>query len=454
MKKRIALIDDSDEIRELVAFVLESNLPCEVMHFSSGNQAIAHLNGDTRFDIIVSDFNMPDGTGLDVLNFLKKKGIKIPLAFLSGDDLKNNPSVKGSATTQLALIPKPFTDEQVMSGIRQLLSAAPEVKENSQYIAVRLQLLLHVREITAPLYVKINEQKFVRLTHDESVFTEQTLLRYKTKNITHLYIENLTAHDFITEYKKRALSSLAWNEAGEKEGPQLIKLNTELLRSLSSQLGWDESLIDLAADNITRALQIASTHPKLSQVLSQFHKIEHYGFADHCALMVLITSGLAFQMGIADEQTLRKLTFASLIHDMQLTDDEFEHQNKIVKLILNGKTSDSRDVRNILSHSGRSAELCRQWDFCPGVVDTIIFQHHEMPEGHGFPMGRTTEELHPLSRLFIVAEDFANYFVDSYGEPDLKQFLKLRSKIYHEPQFKAVLKALAESLPSVTQTAS
>jgi HD-GYP domain-containing protein (c-di-GMP phosphodiesterase class II) len=314
--------------------------------------------------------------------------------------------------------------------------------------------LVHVREITAPLYIKINENKFVRLTHDESVFTAQTLKKYKSKNITHLYIELLTAQDFITEYKKRALSSLAWAEAGDKEGPQLIKLNTELLRNLSSRLGWNENLIDLAADHITHALQIASTHPKLSHVLSQFHKIEHYGFADHSALMVLITSGLAFQMGIADEQTLRKLTFASLIHDMQLTDDEFEHQNKIIKLIVTGKASDSRDVKNVLSHSGRSAELCRHWDFCPGVVDTIIFQHHEMPEGRGFPMGRTTDELHPLSCLFIVAEDFVNYFVDSFGEPDLAQFIKLRSKIYYEDQFKVVLLALANSLKTSIQTAS
>ncbi len=465
-KKKIIVVDDFNEIRELVAFILEASFSCETVQFSSGNKAIAELKKNSFYDLIISDWNMPDGNGIEILKFLKDQKIQIPMAFLTGEEIDQNETLSGQVNVEVKFIPKPFSNTQIISTVESLLAvpspttlqSAPHTDATTQsqveYIPVRLQLLGYIKEITTPLYIKINNEKYIRLTQDESSFTEETLKKYQAKNVTSLYIQSQAAEEFITEYKKRTLATKIWNEIDEMPASQFIKLNTELLRDLSNKLGWSESLIGLAADNLTKALQIVSTHPKLSHVLRQFQKIEHFGFAEHSSLLVMLTCGLAFQLEIADEPTLRKLTFASLLHDMQLTDDEFENQNKIVKSIHSGNYFESRDLKSVLAHPAKAAELCRHWDFCPGVVDTIIFQHHETPDGQGFPTGKKSSELHSLSCLFIVAEDFANYFAESFGNIDMAYFLKSRADIYADREFNVILKALGESFKAQIQTAS
>lgn len=72
--KRILVVDDNPSILEMVKDWLCSNagiLPENISLASSGNPAKALIgrSGDT-FDLIVSDFNMPDGNGKELLEFL------------------------------------------------------------------------------------------------------------------------------------------------------------------------------------------------------------------------------------------------------------------------------------------------------------------------------------------------------------------------------------------------
>ena len=201
-------------------------------------------------------------------------------------------------------------------------------------------------------------------------------------------------------------------------------------------------------------MQIASENPDLQNVFNQFHKIERYGYADHCTLQFIISSKLAFELNIADEATLRKLTFASLFHDMALTDYLYEHEAKYLKIIMQNEPNPPKDVKDMISHPTRGAELCRKWDFCPAVVDTIIFQHHERPDGNGFPMGKRAHELHPLSCLSILSEDFVLYFMRYFGEPDIGKFIATRKGLYSDGYFKICFDALIKALAPAAQKAS
>jgi response regulator RpfG family c-di-GMP phosphodiesterase len=454
VKQRVLIVDDSDEIRELLAFILESNMDVEVSQENSGQKAITHLRNDKNFQLILTDLNMPNGSGIDLFNFLKHEQMTIPLVFITSDNLDFHPGLKGAG--EIGQVPKPFTDDQLLNKIKELILPAPLGAEPipvTQYIPVRLNLLSRVHDIRTPLYVKINDHKYVRVTHEQFNFDDETFKKYEGKHVTHLYIERLQIQDFISEYKKKALSDLAWEEAGQKADTAHIKLNTELLRELANQLGWSEEIIDLAQSHAQKALVVAASNPDLHHVLQQFHRIEHYGYADHCTLLLLVSSGLAFKMGIADELTLRRLKFASLFHDMSLSHEQYNNKPKLHKAIAK-RQANTKDIKDVLSHSTRAAELCRNWNFCPAVVDTIIFQHHELADGSGFPMGKKANELHPLSCLFIISEDFVHYFIEYLAKPDIPKFIQTRSVIYHEGEFAKIFQKFAESLRPSIQTAS
>ena len=70
VKPKILIVDDYDEIRELVGFILESNMDVQVLQESSGFAAIETLKKNSDVQMVISDLNMPNGTGIDILKYL------------------------------------------------------------------------------------------------------------------------------------------------------------------------------------------------------------------------------------------------------------------------------------------------------------------------------------------------------------------------------------------------
>ena len=80
---RILLVDDNLDEQFLIERALHRILPAgsTVRVVNSGHQAIAYMIGEGKFEdrqqypfpsLIITDLNMPDGDGFDVLEFLQK----------------------------------------------------------------------------------------------------------------------------------------------------------------------------------------------------------------------------------------------------------------------------------------------------------------------------------------------------------------------------------------------
>lgn len=449
---KILVIDDVNEIRDLLIFFLEAHFPTQVVSAGSGNQAIEILSEKNNFDLIISDLRMPNGTGADVLNFIESKNIHTPLIFLSSDNPHHFPGVSQSGKWKHVW--KPFTDEMILTSIKDVLSQNSKNISVSQqrFIPVNIDLLKKMRRIHTPLYVQLNQDKYIKLSNEDSTFTDEHFKKYTDKNITCLFIESTRSEEFISEFRRKVLSDEAWNTAKPEEMSEVISINTELLRNLSGQLGWKPEIVSLAQDNIQRALYVASQTSSLKKVLNKFHKIERFGYADHCTLLVLITSAIAQEMNFQDVMVLRKMAFASLFHDMSLTDEQFDSKKNLIKIIQKGEYTHHREAREVFAHCAKAAEICKSWIFCPAGVDQIIFEHHEWPDGTGFPMHKKDFEIGLLSAIFIVAEDFSDHIIQHFGAP-MDLYIQQRKDIFTSGPFGLVFKALLNSIQKESKAA-
>jgi len=81
--KKVLLADDEQDLRNLLARFLEMN-GFEVRSVSSGNHAIACLESFAP-DCIVSDIRMPDGSGYELLDRVRRlPPPPIPVLLISG----------------------------------------------------------------------------------------------------------------------------------------------------------------------------------------------------------------------------------------------------------------------------------------------------------------------------------------------------------------------------------
>lgn len=72
---RILYVDDDHEFQTLVTAKLKQHFGVTVDLASSGNEAIALLTESQGFDLVIADYQMPDGDGADVYNFMVSRNI-------------------------------------------------------------------------------------------------------------------------------------------------------------------------------------------------------------------------------------------------------------------------------------------------------------------------------------------------------------------------------------------
>ncbi|MCB5393734.1 response regulator [Longicatena caecimuris] len=77
------LVDDDETIRYALSETLKNEF--EVLEADGVNDALKKLE-TTSVDLICSDYNMQDGTGLDLLHSCKERNISVPFMLMSAYD--------------------------------------------------------------------------------------------------------------------------------------------------------------------------------------------------------------------------------------------------------------------------------------------------------------------------------------------------------------------------------
>ena len=80
----------------------------------------------------------------------------------------------------------------------------------------------------------------------------------------------------------------------------------------------------------------------------------------------------------------------------------------------------------------------------PADVDKIVYQHHELPRGTGFPEAVGHTHIHPLAACLIVAHDLVDWLIDHGGKVDMPAFFAAHEEKFQQGVFKKILKAMKD----------
>ena len=129
MSTRVLIVDDQLDLIESLERRLRK-MRYDVIGATGGREALAHLTGDDQgFDLLITDYRMPDMSGMDLLKTLRKEGILLPVVMMTGYGnkalLKDFINCGGNG-----YIEKPFRVEDIAKTISQALKGYTKPGKN------------------------------------------------------------------------------------------------------------------------------------------------------------------------------------------------------------------------------------------------------------------------------------------------------------------------------------
>jgi two-component system chemotaxis response regulator CheY len=123
MPYKILIVEDSKASREFIASAVES-VGGEAFTTSTGFDALKLLSRQ-RFDLIITDINMPGINGLELINFVKKSPTyrETPL-FVITTEGREQDRAKGLALGAAEYLVKPFEPQQLEGLLMRYLNIA------------------------------------------------------------------------------------------------------------------------------------------------------------------------------------------------------------------------------------------------------------------------------------------------------------------------------------------
>jgi response regulator RpfG family c-di-GMP phosphodiesterase len=168
--------------------------------------------------------------------------------------------------------------------------------------------------------------------------------------------------------------------------------------------------------DVNKKLDQIRKNPKLNQLFSKLKIDRSAGnlSAVRLGLLINIATGISTKLEWHTDKTLEKFIYAAYLHDMALANNqEFINISTSEKLTNMKSKLTEVEIKQILEHPNIAADMIEDYKEISADVVCIVRQHHECPDGSGFPGKITYQKITPLATVFIVAHDLTEYIMNN-----------------------------------------
>jgi len=409
---KVLVVEDEEEIRELIVFAIESRTKAEIVESFSGNDAIRKLakSSDFQVDLIISDYKMPDGNGGEIYKYLLENNLNIPFVLCSSDSPRSFPEFAGKEI--FGNIIKPEID----SGIKLILSKL-KIESSSEvlkYIPAGQSLFKNLKDFPVDVYVKLSKDKYVKVFKRNDRFEEVNFLRYKKRGVRYLYISMDQSGVLINAIQKELKDIISSTGITTAK-----KVNTvfEIAHATVRAYGFSDEVMELAKESILQTVR--------------FIKRE-----------IGIACAIANKLNFKSESTEYKLTFAAFMHDITINHEELIKIQTLDELEEKKNLFARVDIDNFKKHPIEASNLLINMRNIPPDIDRIVIEHHELPDGSGFPKKITHTRISLLTAIFIISHLLADEIYRKKRKININEYVDKISGNYDRGNFVEVIKAV------------
>jgi len=442
------VIEDEPEVADVICLFLGGYFSASFTVATCGEEAVEILkNEKNHFQMIVSDYNMPNGNGSFVFEYVKKNIKQTPFLLVTSEswtDHKEFHNIDG-----VGYVSKPFIDDILIKEAERLFKTYQlDVNMDHKYVGISLPTLANINTISHPLFVKLSDDKFIKILNADSIVSADEIQKFRQKGISYLFVERVNFPSFIRAFKEKVLNQMLFKSDSLKtfESFELSAVVHEVVLGAMKNFGISKETEELARKNIDMVRNISEKFPEINSVFQwAAYSEQEYSFS-HSVLICYLATEVVRNINFSSPYSSEILSLAAFFHDLSLESNQIKNELRFLKAVAMNSKINKDDLAAVKSHPLTSSESLKKWLACPVELQTVICEHHERPDGSGIPIGKMAENIHELSACFIVCEDLVQLFLDLKDRSEVEKQFADQKNVYAKEPFKRVYEFLLSKL--------
>lgn len=284
-------------------------------------------------------------------------------------------------------------------------------------------------------HISLND-KFIKLNYSNEPFQE-FLEKLAAKGLVHIYIANTDFENVMLQLQNRMANNKFYDPLTTEE-LRASTCNTvhELSKAYINRLGATPEVLEMMKDANQKMQKILDQSPGIFAFVKRFKANCSEEYLKISVTNFVLTMTLnKFQW--KSHLIIQKSMMASLLCDITMTPQSFD-------ALYNYETNAGALEDDVARHPMLASEILnRKRDLIPSETITIIEQHHERPDGKGFPNGITVTRFNQLAAVFIVCQRFVDLlFKNEFDHSKHHEIIKELQMVYQGGHFDKAMDAL------------
>lgn len=418
------------------------------------HEAMETLSFDGPFGMIIIECGMKEGNPTDLAEDIFDTVGPRPLIFVGTpvmikdrirEDFYNDHEM-------VSLYNKPYDAEELKSSIEDAINwAKKEEFENniveldpSEFLPLKLRNFYLYQQVPFDVYVELTKTKFIKAITANKPYTQSQIQDFQKRNIKYLYLEKNEHLNFLENSITKITKSLKIIPQDDpKKRIQTIIAGVLVAHQYIRDVGVADSLrafVDVLIENISKSL---NGYTNLETLLLEY-PMEHGDIAEQAVLKAIIAEFMVKSLGWRSDLTKSKTGLSAILHDLFLEREEWS--TITYKDHPDLDYLDPKQKENFLGHPKRAAEISHYFSNYSDV-DFIIEEHHEQPDGNGFPRGLNAGKITQVSAIFIISSNFVIQLVmNGISQSSLRTIIRSFMSIYNVGNFKEPFSHLSKEI--------
>lgn len=424
---KIIYAEDNKLLLDIKTAVLES-MGFEVLGAENGQVAWEFFSLH-RADCIISDFDMPIMNGGELYKKVRSSDKEVPFFFITSLSIEELNKVGFVEDDRNFYLKKPFGAKIFREAISKLLITKGADLE--EFVPVKLSLFDGLRVSNVDVYLSLSENKKVKLISAGSLIEKNFFNKFDEKDISHMYVRKNDIVDFYNLFLEKIFVDEAANSLSSKVYKEA--LGVKVIHSLISSVGIKDSVItsiDKLNNNVVERLK---KNNKLKELIESFQNSEGFSYS-HSLIISYLSNAILKNTKWDNSTTYEKLTTAAIVHDVALANSELVELHELHPIESDVFNYNNREF--VKNHGAEVSKLLDDSNISYQDIMSIVSQHHERPDGSGYPKKLSASNILPLASVFILAEDLTCYLWNgNFKTSLLEEFVKEKKDFYKGGHF-------------------